>query len=49
MAIEDDVLVLTDADSVVTNGKQKVNIAVWSLTQLQAVFGADRFVRAAAA
>ena len=47
LAIEDDLLVLTDADGVVLMVKQKGEYRRVVTQQLQAVFGADRFVRAA--
>lgn len=47
LAIEDDLLVLTDADGVVLMVKQKGEYRRVVTQQLQAVFGADRFVKAA--
>ena len=47
LAIEDDLLVLTDADGVVLMVKQKGEHRRVVTQQLQAVFTADRFVRAA--
>jgi hypothetical protein len=47
LAIEDDLLVLTDADGVVLMVKQKGEYRRVVTQQLQAVFDADRFVKAA--
>ena len=47
LAIEDDLLVLTDADGMVLMVKQKGEYRRVVTQQLQAVFAADRFVRAA--
>ena len=47
LAIEDDLLVLTDADGVVLMVKQKGEYRRVVTQQLQTAFGADRFVRAA--
>ena len=47
LAIEDDLLVLTDADGVVLMVNQKGEYLRVVTQQLQAVFTADRFVRAA--
>jgi hypothetical protein len=47
LAIEDDLLVLTDADGVVLMVKQKGEYRRVITQQLQAVFAADRFVKAA--
>ena len=47
LATEDDLLVLTDADGVVLMVKQKGEYRRVITQQLQAVFAADRFVRAA--
>ena len=47
LAIEDDLMVLTDADGVVLMVKQKGEYRRVVTQQLQAVFAADRFVRAA--
>ena len=47
LAIEDDLIVLTDADGVVLMVKQKGEYRRVVTQQLQAVFAADRFVRAA--
>ena len=47
LAIEDDLLVLPDADGVVLMVKQKGEYRRVVTQQLQAVFAADRFVRAA--
>ena len=47
LAIEDDLLVLTDADGVVLMVKQKGEYRRVVTQQLQAVFAADRFVKAA--
>ena len=47
LAIEDDLIVLTDADGVVLMLKQKGEYRRVVTQQLQAVFAADRFVRAA--
>jgi hypothetical protein len=47
LAIEDDLLVLTDADGVVLIVKQKSEYRRVVTQQLQAVFTADRFVTAA--
>ena len=47
LAIEDDLIVLTDADGIVLMVKQKGEYRRVVTQQLQAVFTADRFVRAA--
>ena len=47
LAIEDDLLVLTDADGVVLMVKQKGEYRRMVTQQLQAMFAADRFVKAA--
>ncbi len=47
LAIEDDLLVLTDEDGVVLMMKQKGEYRRVVTQQLQAVFAADRFVKAA--
>jgi hypothetical protein len=47
LAIEDDLLVLTDADGVVLMVKQKGEYRRAVTQQLQVVFAADRFVKAA--
>jgi hypothetical protein len=47
LAIEDDLLVLTDADGVVLMVKQMGEYCRVVTQQLQAVFAADRFVKAA--
>jgi hypothetical protein len=47
LAIEDDLLVLTDADGVVLMVKQKGEYRRVVTQQLQAVFCVDRFVKAA--
>ena len=47
LAIEDDLIVLTDADGIVLMVKQKGEYRRVVTQQLQAVFAADRFVRAA--
>jgi hypothetical protein len=47
LTIEDDLLVLTDADGVVLRVKQKGEYCRVVTQQLQAVFAADRFVKAA--
>ena len=47
LAIEDDLLVLTDADGVVLMVKQKSEYRRAVTQQLQATLGTDRFVKAA--
>jgi hypothetical protein len=47
LAIEDDLLVLTDADGVVLMVKQKSEYRRAVTQQLQAALGTDRFVKAA--
>jgi hypothetical protein len=47
LAIEDDLLVLTDEDGLVLMVKQKGEYRRVVTQQLQAVFASDRFVRAA--
>lgn len=47
LAIEDDLLILTDADGVVLMVKQKGEYRRVVTQQLQAALGNDRFVRAA--
>ena len=47
LAIEDDLLVLNDADGIVIIAKQKSEYRCVVTQQLQAAFGADRSVRVA--
>jgi hypothetical protein len=47
LAIEDDLLALTDADGVVLLMQQKCKYHCEVTQQMQVLFGADRFVRVA--